>query len=418
MRRVAVIAYHSSPLLEPGSGDAGGMTVYVREVARAMAKRKVCTDIFTRSSSGTVESTAIFPGVRVVAIPAGPPRDVTKAELPAHIGDFVSGVRVFAMGARLGYDLVHSHYWQSGIAGAELASTWNVPLVHSNHTLAKVKNRFLPPGDTPEPGFRLDGEATVIEAAATLIASTDDEWGHLACLYGASHDRIKTIYPGVDHGLFELGDRAAARATLGFGDEAILAFVGRIQPLKGLDLALRAVEQLVPALDRPIKLVVVGGDSGLTDSGLAENSERDRLTLLARDLDIPDAIQFVGPQPHDRTPLFYRAADAVVVCSYSESFGLSALEAQACGIPVVGTDVGGLRHIVHDGESGYLVGSRDPAVFAARLKTLLADDHLRATFADNAISSAASFTWDRTGRELADLYECLVTERLPEVCTC
>ena len=413
MRRVAVIAYHSSPLLEPGSGDAGGMTVYVREVARAMAKRKVRTDIFTRSSSGTVETTDIFPGVRVVAIPAGPPGNVTKADLPAHIGDFVSGIRVFAMGARLGYDLVHSHYWQSGVAGAELAATWTVPLVHSNHTLAKVKNRFLPPGDAPEPGIRLNGEATVIEAATTLIASTDDEWAHLACLYGASHDQIKTIYPGVDHGSFEPGDRAAARATLGFGDETILAFVGRIQPLKGLDLALRAVEQLVPVLDRPVKLVVVGGDSGPS-----ETSERDRLTVLAHDLGIPDAIQFVGPQPHDRTPLFYRAADAVVVCSYSESFGLSALEAQACGIPVVGTDVGGLRHIVHDGESGYLVDSRDPAVFAARLKTLLADDRLRATFAKSASTSAASFTWDRTGQELADLYECLVTERLPEVCTC
>ena len=413
MRRVAVLAYHSSPLLEPGRGDAGGMTVYVREVARAMAKRKVRTDIFTRSSSGSVETTDIFPGVRVIAIPAGPPREVAKGELPAHIADFTTGVRVFAMGARLGYDLVHSHYWQSGIAGAELASTWNVPLIHSNHTLAKVKNRFLPPGDAPEPASRLEGEAKVIDAAATLIASTDDEWGHLACLYGASHDRIKTIYPGVDHGRFEPGDRAAARATLGLGDEVILAFVGRIQPLKGLDLALRAVEQLVPVFDRPIKLVVVGGDSGL-----AENSERDRLIDLARDLGIPDAIQFAGPQPHDRTPQFYRAADAVVVCSYSESFGLSALEAQACGIPVVGTDVGGLRHIVHEGESGYLVGSRDPSVFAARLKTLLADDHLRATFADNAIDSAASFTWERTGGELADLYECLVTERLPEVCTC
>lgn len=413
MRRVAVISYHSSPLVEPGAGDAGGMTVYVREVARIMAKRQIRTDVFTRSASGSIEITDIFPGVRVVAIPAGPVGTVPKATLPDHIGEFVTGVRAFSAGNRIGYDLVHSHYWQSGIVGAELADGWRVPLVHSSHTLAKVKNRFLPPGDEPEPATRLNGEAAVISAADILIASTDEEWEHLACLYGAHHDRIKTIYPGVDHSAFLPGDRDRARAELGFSDEAILTFVGRVQPLKGLDLALRAVEQLVPVVDRSLKLVIVGGDSGASDG-----SERARLTRLARTLGIEDSVVFIGPQPHDRMPVFYRAADAVVVCSYSESFGLTALEAQACGIPVVGTDVGGLRHIVRDGGSGYLVESREPSDFAARLKTLLADHDLRARFSDNAIASAASFTWERTGRELAVLYECLITERLPEVCTC
>lgn len=414
MRRVAVISYHSSPLAEPGTGDAGGMTVYVREVARVMAKRQIRTDVFTRSSSGSVEVTDIFPGVRVIAIPAGPVGIVPKAALPDHIADFVAGVRAFAAGHRISYDIVHSHYWQSGIAGVELADAWNVPLMHSSHTLAKVKNRFLPPGDEPEPPTRLAGEAEVISAADILIASTDEEWEHLACLYGGHHDRIKTIYPGVDHSTFLPGDRDRARAELGFSDEAILAFVGRIQPLKGLDLALQAVEQLVPVVDRPLKLVIVGGDSGTSEGG----SEKARLTQLAHTLGIGDSVVFVGPQPHDRTPLFYRAADAAVVCSYSESFGLSALEAQACGIPVVGTDVGGLRHIVRDGRSGYLVGSREPSDFAGRVKTLLADRDLLARFSDNAIDSAASFTWDRTGRELAVLYECLITERLPEACTC
>jgi D-inositol-3-phosphate glycosyltransferase len=407
-----VIAYHSSPLLEPGAGDAGGMTVYVREVARAMAKLQFRTDVFTRSASGSIETTDIFPGVRVIAIPAGPVGPVSKTDMPRYIGDFVSGVRAFALGSRSVYDVVHSHYWQSGIAGADLASMWRVPHIHSNHTLAKVKNRYLPPGDNPEPLARLDGEARVIESADILIASTDDEWEHLACLYGASHDRIKRVYPGVDHGSFHPDDQAQARAGLGFGDELIVTFVGRVQPLKGLDLALEAVHQLVPALDRDVRLVIVGGDSG---GGF---SEQDRLTRLAVDLGIPETLHFAGPQPHDRTPSFYRAADAAVVCSYSESFGLSALEAQACGIPVVGTDVGGLRHVVRDGYSGYLVGTRDPSDFAARLKTLLADDDLRAEFSGNAIESAASFTWERTGRELADLYECLVTERLPEACTC
>lgn len=413
MRRIAVVAYHSSPLIEPGVGDAGGMTVYVREVARAMAELGIRTDVFTRSVAGTLETTEIFPEVRVVAIPAGPSGPLGKSDLPLHIPEFAEAIRVFASEGGLAYDLIHSHYWQSGIAGAELAGMWGVPLVHSNHTLAKVKNRYLPPGDTPEPTIRLEGEAAVIAAADTLIASTDEEFHHLACLYGASHDRLKTIYPGVDHSLFSPGSKAEARAKLGLGDEAIITFVGRIQPLKGLDLAFRALEQLLPALDGRAKLLVVGGASG--SAGDAEGTSLHR---LADDLAISDHVDFLGPRPHEQTPDFYRAADACVVCSFSESFGLSALEAQACGTPVVGTDVGGLRHILPDGESGFLVESRDPTEFAARLKTLLSDSDLQSAFSEAAVRSSASFTWDRTGRELAVLYECLITERSPELCTC
>src|SRR5688500_645109 len=201
MKRAAVIAYHSSPLIEPGTGDAGGMTVYVREVARVMAKLGIRTDVFTRSATGQLEITDIYPAVRVIAIPAGPDGEIGKTDLVAHIPEFVDGMAAFADDNHLDYELVHSHYWQSGLAGAEIAKRWAVPLVHSNHTLAKVKNQHLPPGDTPEPTLRLEGEHRVIEGAGILIASTDEEWQHLACLYGASHDRIKTIYPGVDHGL-------------------------------------------------------------------------------------------------------------------------------------------------------------------------------------------------------------------------
>jgi D-inositol-3-phosphate glycosyltransferase len=411
---IAVIAYHSSPLLEPGTGDAGGMTIYVREVASVIAKLGMRTDVFTRSATGTVEVADIYPGVRIVAIPAGPPGELEKLALAGHIDEFVEGVKEFARRERRSYSVIHSHYWQSGIAGAALARSWGVPLVHSNHTLAKVKNGHLPPGDVPEPAIRLEGESQVIAAADTLIASTDEEWQHLACLYGAHHDRLKTIYPGVDHALFSPGSKAAARAELGLSpDEAVLLFVGRIQPLKGLDLALRALEQLVPALDREVKLLVVGGASGPTGARTTEE-----LAALATSLGIADSVRFEGPQPHERTPLYYRAADACVVCSFSESFGLSALEAQACGIPVVGTDVGGLRHIVRDGASGSLLESRDPSEFAARTKTLLSDPDLQRAFSAEAVRSSRSFTWDRTGSELAQLYECLITERSPELCTC
>lgn len=414
MRRVGVIAYHSSPLIEPGSGDAGGMTVYVREVARVLAKLGFRTDVFTRSISGSLETTDIFPGVRVVAIPAGPSGPVGKADLVDHIPSFVEGMAAFASDNRLSYELVHSHYWQSGLAGADIAARWSAPLVHSNHTLAKVKNQYLPPGDTPEPASRLEGEASVIAESDILIASTDEEWQHLACLYGASHDRIKTIYPGVDHALFSPGPRDEARARLGLApDAAVLAFVGRIQPLKGLDLGIRALEQLTGALDREVALVVVGGASGP-----AGEAEARRLEGLANALGISSHVRFEGPQPHDLTPIYYRASDAVLVCSFSESFGLSALEAQACGTPVVGTDVGGLRHIVADGVSGFLAESRDPSEFAARLKTLLGDPQLKASFSQAAVESSRGFTWERTGRELAELYDCLISQRAPEFCTC
>lgn len=413
MRRLAVISYHSSPLVEPGLGDAGGMTVYVRSVSQALSKLGFRTDIFTRSDNGTLTTTDIFPGVRVVGVPTGPPRALDKLELTGHIDEFVSGIRAFATSTRSVYDAIHSHYWQSGVAAADLAASWGVPLVHSNHTLAKVKNRHLPPGDPPEPDARLRGEERVIAAAETLIASTDDEWEHLACLYGANHDRIKTIYPGVDHGLFSPADSATARRALGLGDGPVLAYVGRIQPLKGLDLALRAVEQLEPALGEQVTLLVVGGASGP-----AGEREETALRALASSLRIADSVRLEGPKPHASTPVFYRAADAVVVCSYSESFGLSALEAQACGTPVVGTAVGGLKHIVADGRTGFLCDSRDPSEFAGRLKTLLGDHELARALSANAVEAASSFTWERTASELADLYECLVTQRMPEACTC
>ncbi|MGH2734223.1 MAG: glycosyltransferase, partial [Actinomycetota bacterium] len=214
VKRVAVVVYHSSPLAEPGSGDAGGMTIYVRELAEALARRGVHTDIFTRRLDGQAKVTPLGERVRVVGIEAGPPGKLAKEQLVRFIDDFAAGVRAFAMTQRLSYDVVHSHYWQSGVAAGQVARAWAVPLVHSQHTLGLVKNTSLAPGDLPEPQYRLEGEAEVIRSADVLIASTDDEWQQLSCLYGAPHDGLKTIHPGVDHALFKPGDRAAARAEL------------------------------------------------------------------------------------------------------------------------------------------------------------------------------------------------------------
>lgn len=409
----AVISYHCSPLDEPGSGDAGGMTVYIRSLAEALAERGVTTDVFTRAQAAGQTPVRISPGVRVIPLQAGPAERLPKEQLHAHITEFVSGIRAFALTQRISYDLIHSHYWQSGLAGTELSRAWGVPLVHSHHTLGRVKNRFLAPGDAPEPVRRLDGEDQVIAAADVLVASTDDELQHLSCLYGASHDRLKTLHPGVDHSVFRPLDRAASRRELGLGDGAILLFVGRLQRLKGADLALRALEELAPALDREVSLLLVGGASGP-----AGEDEVDRLQRLAVELAIEDRVSFVGPQPHHRLPLFYNASDVVTVCSHSESFGLAALEAHACGIPVVGTPVGGLSHIVRDGGSGFLVSERDPAVFAGRLKTVLADPELHARFSTVAAEAAAAFSWERAAGEFIELYECLVREESPEACTC
>lgn len=412
-RRAAILSYHSSPLVEPGVGDSGGMTIFVRELTGALARRGMDTDIFTRATGEHPRVSRLSPGVRVIGVDAGPLAAVGKEELPEHLNEFASGIQKFAAEQKLEYDVIHSHYWHSGLAGSVLARAWQTPLVHSHHTLGLVKNRALAPGDLPEPPSRLAGERKVIDEADVLVASTDEEWGELSCLYGAPHDRLKVIHPGVDHKTFSPGNRARARRMLGLSNERMVLYVGRIQPLKGLELAIRAVEQVVPTMDRPVTFLIVGGPSGPR----GEDEVR-RLQRLVTELQLEDVVRFVGPQPHSRLPFFYRAADALVVCSHSESFGLAALEAHACGTPVVATPVGGLSHIVSDGESGFLVDTRDPSIFAGRLKTLLADDNLRSSFGSAALRAAAGFSWENTADSLHTLYECLIEERLPELCTC
>jgi D-inositol-3-phosphate glycosyltransferase len=410
-RRIAVIAYHSSPLLEPGSGDAGGMTVYVRSLAKALADRGCHTDVFTRATSETDRPTFLGPHVRVVPITAGPRADVPKASLPEHLDEFVDGVRAFATMQRISYDVLHTHYWQSGVAGSRLSKMWSIPLVHSNHTLARVKNAALAPGETPEPESRIEGEHQVIDEADVLIASTDAEYQQLACLYGAAHDKLKVLPPGVDHELFVPQDRAAARKALGWEpEEPVLLYVGRIQPLKGIDLAIRALGHLSPPGAR---LVIVGGASG--PSGTAEET---RLRSLAEELGVSEQVSFVGPQPQVRLEAFYAASDLVVVCSHSESFGLTALEAHASGRPVVGTPVGGLAHIVDEGVTGYLVDDRDPAIFAERIAKVIGSPGSAAAMGRAAEKAARSFTWEATAASFAELYDCLINERFPELCTC
>jgi D-inositol-3-phosphate glycosyltransferase len=369
------------------------MNVYIREVAEEMSGRGVRSDIFTRRTDlddPGVEEMA--PGARVFTVAAGPPRPVHKDRLPRLVRRFAESI------ADVGpYDVIHAHYWLSGVAGAFLKQLWGAPLVVSFHTLARVKD-VSSTGDTPEPIFRKRGEARVIEAADRIIAPTETERGQLIELYGADPDRVYVVPPGVDLNRFAPGDEVAARRRFGFGDDPTVVFVGRLQPFKGTDIAVQALahlQRMVP----DARLVIVGGDSPRGSRG-----ERMRLRLAARRLGVADRLRFLEPVPHRELPDLYRAADVVVVPSASESFGLVALEAAACGTPVVATAVGGLRLTVRDGETGYLVGERDPAGFAAALSRVLADPSARRRLGGNAVRLAQRFPWSRTSDGILEAY--------------
>jgi D-inositol-3-phosphate glycosyltransferase len=416
-RRVATVSVHTSPLDQPGTGDAGGLNVYVLEVSRRLAELGVAVDVFTRATSSALPPVVeAAPGVLVRQIVAGPYEGLDKTDLPAQLCCFTSEVlRVEAQHEPGWYDLVHSHYWLSGQVGRVARARWGVPLVHSAHTLAKVKNSALAEGDTPEPLARLVGEDRVVAEADRLVASTDDEARQLARLYGARPDQVVTVPPGVDLDLFRLADASAARTRLGIlPDAVVLLFVGRIQPLKAPDVLLRAVPLLLerdPQLRRRLRVLVVGGPSG---SGL---DEPEALQKLAASLGIADLVRFEPPAPSQRLADFYWAADVTVVPSYSESFGLVALESQACGTPVVAAAVGGLRTAVADGHSGLLVPGHAPADFAAAIDRIVSAPGYRAELSASARAHAEGFSWERTAEGLLAAYrDALVRPELAEAC--
>lgn len=391
--RVAVLSVHTSPLEPPGSGDAGGMNVYIREVAAEMARRGVRSDIFSRRTDpdepGVQE---VAPGVRVFSARAGPVRPVHKDRLPRLVRRFAESI------ADIGpYDVIHAHYWLSGVSGSYLKRLWDVPLVVSFHTLARVKD-VASTGETPEPIFRKRGEARVIRAADRILAPTEIERGQLLDLYDADPSAIHVVPPGVDLERFTPGEAGAARRRFGFEDTPTIVFVGRLQPFKGTDLAVQALARLGRMVP-DARLVIVGGDSPRGSFG-----ERLRLRLAALRLGVADRIRFLEPVTHAELPDLYRAADVVVVPSASESFGLVALEAAACGTPVVATDVGGLRLTVRDGVTGYLVGTRDPSSFAAALSRVLADPSAAERLGANAVELARRFPWSRTTDGILEAY--------------
>ena len=408
IRRVAMISLHTSPLDQPGTGDAGGMNVYVIELSKRLAAQGIAVDIFTRATSSALEPVVdAYDGVQVRHIHAGPFEGLTKAELPGQLCVFAREVLRAEAAQPLGhYDAVHSHYWLSGQVGALARDRWGVPLVHSMHTMAKVKNDALADGDTPEPAARIIGEEQVVEAADMLIANTDLEAEQLVRLYDADPGRVDVVHPGVDLDVFRPQDQATARAGLGLpADAVVLMFAGRIQPLKAPDVLLRAVAELLeqaPGLRSRLVVPIVGGPSG---TGL-EHPES--LAQLAGELglDGPDGVvRFVPPVSQDELARWCAAATAVAVPSYNESFGLVAAEAQAAGTPVVAAAVGGLTTVVRDGHSGLLVDGHDPRDWAGALRRIVEDDGLRGRLAAGAVEQAALFSWERTAKLTLEVYE-------------
>lgn len=403
MLRAGIISLHTSPLTQPGAGDSGGMNVYIREFVSSLTQVGVDCDVFVRRWNEELEPIVdVEPGFRVVHVPAGPV-DLAKEELPAVVDEFTEWMRLWLLDHPV--DILHANYWLSGVVGHQLKHPLDLPLVTTFHTLARVKAEM---GDV-EPQRRIDAEARVVACSDALVANAADESRQLVELYGADPDRIEIVAPGVDRAFFSPGFRDGAQRAIGYEGGPLLLFVGRIQPLKGVDVA---VQTLAALEDRSARLLIVGGASGAEGE-----TDLDRIEGLITDLGVGDRITFVDPQPHHALSTYYRAADVVIMPSRSESFGLVALEAAACGIPVVAAAVGGLRTLVDDGVSGYLIEGRDPQDYADAVSRIISDPVHGAALGAAGAVAAGRYPWSGLATRLERLYRQLIHARVLVDCT-
>jgi D-inositol-3-phosphate glycosyltransferase len=396
--RIAVISMHTSPTAPLGRSANGGLNVYVREVCTAFSDMGIATDVFTRlQSPDDPAEESLAPNSRVIYLPAG--RNLDKYELYQQTPEFAERIydRAAAEGVR--YDLMYSHYWLSGevacLLRPQLAPSW----AHIAHTLGLVKNKRLANGARPEPALRIAVEGELAEQADLLIASTADEYHELVDGYGADPSRVYVVAPGVDLATFRAADRDEARRKIGVGTGPLLLFVGRLERLKGVEIAIRAVAELRAHGHGDLRLLVLG-----EDSREGNESEMERLKHIAASLGIRESVDFVGSVAHHELPYFYSAADACVMPSYSESFGLVGLEAQACGCPVVASDVSGIRSVVRDEVTGFLIAGDDPKVYAERIGRLLDDPELARQMGRRGQLLAQRFSWNRTADRLAEMF--------------
>jgi D-inositol-3-phosphate glycosyltransferase len=399
IERVAYLSMHTSPLLQPGTGWAGGMNVYIDELSHVMAERGVDVVVYTRRTDpGQPDVVHVAPGYRVTHVTAGPQAPLPIAEMAPVVGEFTEGVlkALYAAGDR--FDVVHSHYWLSGWAGVLIKEALGVPLANSFHTLGRIKDLNRRPDEAPSSPVRLLTEQEVIAQSDCVIASTPFEFEDLLDHYGANPERLCTSPPGIDHEVFAPGDRAEARRWLGLSDAPLVLYVGRIQPLKGIDVAVSALPLLTLGAT-PAELLIVGGPSGP-----AGDAEVAHINELAARLGVSTRVHMVPPQPHDQLARFYQAADVLVMPSRSESFGLVAAEAQGCGLPVVAAAVGGLPYVVQHEVSGLLVSDHDPADYADALAAILGDPQTAERLSSGALEHAERFSWPATANRLLELY--------------
>ena len=405
--RIAVISMHTSPTAPLGQSANGGLNVYVREVCSAFSDRGIATDVYTRVESNDDPKTEqLAPLSRVIYLPAG--RGLEKYALYREVPDFAARVADHAAREGSDYDLLYSHYWLSGevacLLRPQVAPAW----AHIAHTLGIVKNRFLAAGDNPEPAVRIAVERELAREADVLIASTEDESDELVTGYGADPSRVAVVAPGVDLVTFRPIDRDVARREIGAGSGPLLLFVGRLERLKGVDIAIRALAELNRRGRGGVRLLVLGEDARSAVSG--GESEKARLKQIADESGVHDQVDFVGSVAHHELPFFYAAADACLMPSYNESFGLVGLEAQACGCPVVGSGVSGIRSVVRDEVTGFIVEGRDPAAYADRIERLLDEPELARQMGRRGQLLAQRFSWSRTADRLVSLFG-EVTER-------
>ena len=398
--RVAVLSVHTCPLASLGGKETGGMNVYVREVARALGRMGVHVDVFTRSQNPAIPRVVpMGPSCRVVHLPAGPEAPMPREEVHGYLPEFVAHVEAFRQRESLAYALVHAHYWLSGVAGLGLSARWGVPLIQMFHTLGRLKNRVARSPEEREPPLRVTEEERIVHGADRLVASNVVERAHLVWYYRAPTDRIRVSPCGVDVELFRPMDQREAKAALGLALVPLVLYVGRLQPIKGLETLLEAVPLVrTPGSEAPL-LLVIGGDADEPENGhLASLRER------VRALGLEGRVRFLGAQPQERLKLYYAAAEMTVMPSYYESFGMVALEAMACGNPVIASRVGGLATTIRDGVTGYLVPEGDARVLADRMSAILEDEGLRRRLGAAAVRRARRYRWPCVAEAVCRLY--------------
>jgi D-inositol-3-phosphate glycosyltransferase len=385
---VAMLSVHTCPLAALGGKETGGMNVYVREVSRELGRMGVSVDVFTRSQDPSIPRVVrLGERARVIHLAAGVEAPMARERVYGHLDEFVEGIEAWRIAEAIDYDLIHAHYWLSGVAALTLKTRWSVPVLQMFHTLGRLKNRVARSAAELEPAVRLEAETRIVSAADRIVAANVVERAELLRDYAAHASRIATIPCGVDTDLFTPADRAEARRRLGLDGRPVLLWVGRIAPIKGLDTLLDAVARLAEG-GQDMRLLVVGGDADEPTSG-HETSLRQRIARLG----LEQSVRFVGPQPQSVLPLYYAASDVTVLPSYYESFGMVALEAMACGSPVIASRVGGLVTTVRDGVTGFLVPDGDVGALAERIETLVADPELRWRLGREGVRWAAQHRW-------------------------